>query len=320
MDNLPSKFRRFVNHCLHEPGRIEAKIVNGMIVFLIIFSIAVIPLHFLPNLEWAKDYLFFFDKFTVTIFTVEYFLRIWSARTPWRYITSWWGIIDLVAIAPFYLNQMGILASPELFLILRILRILKLGKVYETERHAITASNDQGHGEFRVGPGEVIEHVVQKHALFLLINMAVPLFLTTVGLSIIVFFKANVWASAVAVLFFILGGVFFFKAWLDFNYDVIYITNRRIILQNRELFGSNLNGVPYEAVTNVKPNNIGIWHFLFGFGDICIETAAMQGTLHFQEAPDPHKVVRHITRNRQAAIDRGKIQHPPTAIDSPPGF
>lgn len=319
MDNPPSGFRQFVNHCLHEPGRIEAKIVNGTIVFLIIFSIAVIPLHFLPNLEWAKEYLFFFDKFTVTVFTIEYFLRIWSAKRPLRYVLSWWGIIDLVAIAPFYLNQFGILPSPELFLILRILRILKLGKVYETERHAITASNDQGHGEFRVVPGEVIERVVQKHPLMLLVNITVPLFLTTVGLSIIVFFQANVWASAVAVLFFILGGVFFFKAWLDFNYDVIYITNRRIILQNRELFGSNLNGVPYEAVTNVKPNNIGIWHFLFGFGDICIETASMQGTLSFPEAPDPHNVVRHITKNRQAAIDRAK-PNMPTAIDPAPGI
>ncbi len=299
-------FRKFVNQCLHSPSSRPAKFVNGSLVFLIIFSVSVIPLHFLPDVAWAADYLLLFDKITVTIFTIEYALRIWSAKRPFAYIFSWWGIIDLAAILPFYLSGIGILKNPEVFLLLRILRILKLGKIYEIERNALADCADSTHGDFHTIEGEKIERVVQKHPVLFLAKLSMPLAMTTIGLTIIIFFQANIWATAVAVLFFFFSAIFFFKAWLDFNYDVIYITNKRIVLQDRELFGSITNDISYESITNVKPNNIGIWHFILGFGSIHIETAARKGSLEFHEAPKPHEIVRHISENRQKAIEDKK--------------
>lgn len=303
------QIKKFINHCLHDPSTRAAKFVNGSLVFLIIFSIAVIPVHFMPHSDWADKYITIFDKVIVTIFTIEYFLRIWSAERRFAYITSWWGIIDLLATLPFYLAKMGLLAKPEIFLLLRILRILKLGRIYDLERKAISGCAANMHGEFRVLGNECIERVVQKHSLIFLGKLLMPLFLTTLGLIIILFSEGNILAIPIAVLFFFFAAVFFFKAWLDFNYDVIYITNRRVILQNRELFGSITNDITYESITNVKPSNIGIWHFVFGFGSICIETASMDGTLNFHDAPAPHDVVRHITSNRQKVLERRKVDN-----------
>ncbi len=302
------KTQEFVNHCLHNPDSRMAKFVNGTLVFLIIFSIAVIPAHFLPAAIWAEKYINIFDKIIITIFTIEYFLRIWSAKSRSHYIFSWWGFIDLVATLPFYLAKFGLIDKPELFLLLRLLRILKLGRIYDMERTAITGCAANMHGEFKVLGDEHIERVVQKHSLMFLLKLLMPLFLTSLGLSIILFSEAHIIALPFAILFFFFAAVFFFKAWLDFNYDVIYITNKRVILQNRELFGSITNDITYESITNVKPNNIGIWHFLFGFGSVCIETAAVAGTLDFHDAPDPHEIVRHITANRQKSIERRRIK------------
>ncbi len=301
------KIQRFVNHCLHNPNTRMAKFVNGTLVFLIVFSIAVIPVHFLPSAVWAEKYINIFDKLIITIFTIEYFLRVWSAKKRLHYIFSWWGLIDLVATLPFYLAKFGIIARPELFLLLRILRILKLGRIYDMERTAISGCAANMHGEFKVIGNEHIERVVQKHPLIFLIKLLMPLFLTSLGLTIILFSEAHIMALPFAILFFFFAAVFFFKAWLDFNYDVIYITNRRVILQNRELFGSITNDITYESITNVKPNNIGIWHFIFGFGSVCIETAAVAGTLNFHDAPNPHEIVRHITANRQKSIEGRKV-------------
>ncbi len=316
--NNKRDFKTFINHCLHKPETRVAKFVNGSLVFLIIFSIAVIPLHFLPEMSWAKSYLITFDKITITVFTIEYFLRIWAADRKAAYVFSWWGLIDLLAILPFYLAKIGLISRPEIFMALRILRILKLGKIYEIERNAISECATNEHGEFRVLDDENIERVVQKHPLVFMAKLIMPLVMTTVGLTIIVFFQGMFIATIIAIFFFIFAAIFFFKAWLDFNYDVIYITNRRVILQNRELFGAITNDITYESITNVKPSNIGIWHFLFGFGSVCIETASVDGALHFHEAPNPHEIVRHITKNRQLVLERRKvdnIQFPSTKND-----
>ncbi len=293
-----NSFRLFVNRALHDPRTKSARIINGFLIFLIIFSIAVIPLHFMKALDWAHEPLFFFDRFVITVFTIEYALRIWSARNPKGYITSWWGIIDVAAILPFYLAKFSFFATPQVFLILRILRILKLGRAYDIERMAIKNCSKSSHGEFKVIPGEEIERVVQKHPIILLLSLSLPLALTSIALLIIVFFKGSYTAIAFSTLFFFFAFIFFLKSWLDYNFDVIYITNKRVIVQNRELFGAISNDIAYEAITNVVPNNTGLLHWLLGFGDVQIETAA-RDDLHFHDAPRPHRVVQHISINRQ---------------------
>ncbi len=230
--------RHFINSALHCPETKIARIVNGLLIFLIIFSIAVIPLHFLPNLEWAHDDLFLFDRIVVIIFSIEYILRIWSAKSGLRYVVSWVGIIDLVAILPFFLAKISIISDiswlaifehTEVFLILRILRILKLAKIYESENSTVDVGTLDKHGDFATVPGEKIERIVQKHSLIFLMSLFLPLVFTSFGLTILVFFKAVSIALAFAVLFFFFAGIFFFKAWLDFHYDVIYITNKRVV-------------------------------------------------------------------------------------------
>lgn len=293
------KAREFFNHCLHNPCTKASRYINGGLIFLIIFSIAVIPLHFIPDLApHLKRSLFFFDRFVVTAFTLEYLLRFWSARRPWGYITSWWGIIDLIAVLPFYLARFGFIASPQLFLLLRLLRMLKFGKVYGMEQYAIHCAQTEGHGHFRVLPGEEIERVIQKHSLIFLAEVALPILLTSIGFLSLVFLEGTFASIFLAFIFFAFAALFFIKAWLDYNYDVIYITNRRIIMQNRQLFGTTSNDVAYESITNVIPDNRGFWQWLFHIGNITIETPSVDN-LHFYHVANPHAIMHKISENRQ---------------------
>ena len=63
---------------------------------------------------------------TVAIFSVEYLLRIWLTDKKLAYIFSFFGIIDLVAILPFYLSAGVDLRSIRVLRLMRLFRILKL--------------------------------------------------------------------------------------------------------------------------------------------------------------------------------------------------
>lgn len=64
--------------------------------------------------------------FTI-IFTLEYLVRIWISDQPRRYIFSFYGIIDLIAILPTYLSLF--LTGANYLLIIRILRVLRIFRV-----------------------------------------------------------------------------------------------------------------------------------------------------------------------------------------------
>ncbi len=77
------------------------------------------------------------EIFSVGVFTIEYLLRIWVAdmnkkvkSSRWDFIKSPLGIIDLLAVLPFYLPMIFTidLRVVRILRLLRLLRILKLGR------------------------------------------------------------------------------------------------------------------------------------------------------------------------------------------------
>ena len=72
--------------------------------------------NLLRTLEWI---------FTV-LFTVEYIARLLCVRRPWHYVRSFYGIIDLVAILPSYIN---LFTSANYVMVIRVLRLLRVFRV-----------------------------------------------------------------------------------------------------------------------------------------------------------------------------------------------
>ncbi|MBV1922694.1 MAG: ion transporter [Flavobacteriaceae bacterium] len=100
-----------------------------VIQILIVLSLLAFSIETLPNLsEQTKEYLYYFEVFCVTIFTIEYLLRFIFAKKKLGYVFSFYGIIDLLAILPFYLSFGIDLRSVRIFRILRVFRILKLAR------------------------------------------------------------------------------------------------------------------------------------------------------------------------------------------------
>jgi len=98
---------------------------------LIALSLVAFTIETLPNLptRWV-DALWLFEVACLSLFCLEYLLRVYVATPRRAYVLSFFGIVDLVAILPFLIGMfigLGLdLRSVRSFRLLRFFRILKL--------------------------------------------------------------------------------------------------------------------------------------------------------------------------------------------------
>lgn len=119
-----------------------------ILLLLITFSVVLIMIESVQ--EWRAAYPEFLYRSEIIltgIFTLEYLLRIWVSPKPFRYIFSFWGIIDLLSIVPTYLTFLNLgyqsIRIVRALRLLRIFRILKLHRFTAESQalfHALKAS------------------------------------------------------------------------------------------------------------------------------------------------------------------------------------
>lgn len=158
---LKATLRRRVFDAL-ETSRDEcgiSKAVDYFLIALIAGSVIAVVLESIPALESDYASLFsWFEVFTVSVFTVEYLLRIWSSAedeayaggTPLaarlRYMFSFHAIIDVLAILPFYLMLFASFGSVDMRFLraVRLLRVLKLTRYSVALNMVFTTFRDNG--------------------------------------------------------------------------------------------------------------------------------------------------------------------------------
>ena len=98
-------------------------------IFLILVSVVTFTVETLPGLSPAIMKMLKVSEVLITLlFTLEYVLRIVTSSKKWSYIFSFYGLIDLIAILPFYLSLGVDLRSIRIVRLFRIFRILKIAQ------------------------------------------------------------------------------------------------------------------------------------------------------------------------------------------------
>jgi len=121
--------KTLLKNLLENTDLISGKVFAYFIQFLIIVSIVTFSIDTLPNLsQKTKNILSIIEVVTILIFTIEYILRIVVTEHRLRFIFSFYGLIDLAAILPFYVLSGFDLRAIRVFRLLRLIRILKLLK------------------------------------------------------------------------------------------------------------------------------------------------------------------------------------------------
>ena len=94
---------------------------------LIVISLVTFSIETLPNLSTSSRWwLQVAEIVTVGIFTVEYLLRLFLADRKAEFAFSFFGVVDLLSILPFYISTGVDLRSIRAFRLLRLFRALKL--------------------------------------------------------------------------------------------------------------------------------------------------------------------------------------------------
>ena len=127
---MPS-LRAIVEDC----DTLTGKAFDIVIQLLIVVSVFTFAMESLPNLK-PSTYrtLRWIEVFTVAAFTLEYGLRWLVAEKKLKFVVSPFGIIDLLAILPFYLSLGIDLRSLRMFRMVRLVRLLKLARYSKAVR------------------------------------------------------------------------------------------------------------------------------------------------------------------------------------------
>ena len=102
---------------------------------MILFSVLAILVESVP--EWRASYgyeLHAIEWVFTIIFSIEYVLRIIVSPNPWKYITSFWGIIDLVSILPTFISLLPFINGYQSLRVVRALRLLRIFRVLRLSR------------------------------------------------------------------------------------------------------------------------------------------------------------------------------------------
>ncbi|EPF74278.1 ion transporter [Acinetobacter rudis] len=134
--------RKFVYDYLHDENN-QSKLslaINMALIVLILANVFAVILETVNSIYFEHKRLFdWFENISITIFTAEYLLRMWSVveekpeqsawKTRWQWVTSGGAIIDLLAILPAYINFFVHL-DLRILRTLRLLRLLKLTRYF----------------------------------------------------------------------------------------------------------------------------------------------------------------------------------------------
>lgn len=129
---------------IYEADTPAGKLFDVILLVLILASIVLVMLESVNSIDIKYHDALYIGEWIITIFfSIEYILRIIAVKKPFRYIFSFYGIIDFLSTIPMYISFV-FAVSPALVTLralrlLRVFRILKLARYLGASNNLVTA-------------------------------------------------------------------------------------------------------------------------------------------------------------------------------------
>ncbi|HEY0679418.1 MAG TPA: ion transporter [Chitinophagaceae bacterium] len=169
-ENLKAdSWRGRLHEIIYESNTPAGKLFDISLLVFIILSIIVVILDSMRSYqtEYGRELNTLEWIFTI-VFTVEYILRLISIRQPLKYVFSFLGIIDLLAIIPSYLSIM--FAGAESLMAFRALRLMRVFRIFKLSHYI---------SEMRF-LGVAIKGSLRKISIFMLIVLMLVIILGSI--------------------------------------------------------------------------------------------------------------------------------------------
>jgi len=134
------KFKEKLYEVIFEADTWEGKLFDIVLLIVILLSVALVMLESVSSIQENNRQLLKISEWVITaIFTIEYVLRIIIIRKPFRYIFSFYGIIDFLSVIPSYLS-LFVIGSHSL-VVIRMLRLLRVFRILKLTRYTQAGKN-----------------------------------------------------------------------------------------------------------------------------------------------------------------------------------
>jgi len=128
------RYKEILYEIIFEADTRAGKIFDLVLMILIIASVISVSLESVASIRSEYGIAISVFEWAITLlFSIEYILRIISVRHPMLYIKSFYGIIDLLSILPFYISL--ILPTSTGIMVIRVLRLVRLFRVLKLTRY-----------------------------------------------------------------------------------------------------------------------------------------------------------------------------------------
>ncbi|UTX48539.1 ion transporter [Chryseobacterium sp. MA9] len=122
-------WKRFLYRIIYRSDTRLGKLFDIILLSLILASTAIIMMESVPKLDKRFHYTFLILEWVISIFfTLEYSMRIAVVKNKRSYIFSFFGVIDFLALVPFFLSFF--FPITKYFLIFRMLRMLRIFRIF----------------------------------------------------------------------------------------------------------------------------------------------------------------------------------------------
>ncbi len=131
----PQSWRERAYEVIFEADTPAGKLFDVVLLIAILLSVVVVMFESVDSFRRKHGELLLKAEWLFTIlFTIEYVMRILCARRPLRYIFSFYGIVDLLAIVPTYLTIVPVFTgvpSTQRLAVIRALRLLRAFRIFK---------------------------------------------------------------------------------------------------------------------------------------------------------------------------------------------
>ena len=141
MSNSKKKgWKDSLHEIIYEADTPAGKLFDVVLMIVIIASIILVMLESVESIDTKfHDFLNISEWVITILFSIEYIARIVTVKKPLKYVTSFYGVIDLLSTIPKYLSL--IFGGVHALAALRALRLLRIFRILKLKKTVFTLSN-----------------------------------------------------------------------------------------------------------------------------------------------------------------------------------
>ena len=140
MSTTTSKWQKKLHEIIYEADTPSGKLFDVILLFVIIASIILVMLESVDSIDKKyHDSLIILEWIITILFSIEYIARVITVKKPLKYITSFYGIIDLLSTIPMYLSFFFVSSSS--LVAFRALRLLRVFRILKLTRYIGASTN-----------------------------------------------------------------------------------------------------------------------------------------------------------------------------------